>query len=80
MGGHGRLNFHHHHNADTIMHSKGAKQWMHYMKLSLNNKKNSHYLDGDPRILPAIMQFLKTKMRSYATLHNWEFDASDFDI
>jgi truncated hemoglobin YjbI len=75
MGGHARLNFHHHHNAHSIMNAKGARQWMHYMKQSL--KKNRHYFDHDPRILPAIMEFLRTKMRSYAMLHDWDFDDGD---
>jgi truncated hemoglobin YjbI len=78
MGGHGRLNFHHKHNAHVIMNAKGAKQWMHYMKQSL--QRNLHYFDDDPRLLPTIMEFLRTKMHSYAIRHGWEFDDDDYDI
>lgn len=60
------------------MNAKGAKQWMHYMKKSL--KKNAQQFENDPRILPCLLEFLKTKMQSYAAQHGWEFDASDFEL
>jgi hypothetical protein len=77
-GGLGRLNYHHRYNAKEIMHAKGAARWMHHMKKSL--RKNNRHFQSDPRILPCIVEFLETKMKIYAKVHEWEFDASDFQI
>lgn len=77
-GGSGRLNFHHMHNAGPIMNAKGAKQWMSYMKESL--RLNARDLQDDPRVLPCILDFLKTKMQTYAKVHGWKFDDSDFAL
>ena len=61
------------------MNAKGAKRWMYHMKNAL--RKNYHHFSADPRILPCIVDdFLKTKMKSYAKTHCWEFDESDFDL
>ena len=48
------------------------------MKQSL--RKNAHYFEDDPRILPCLMDFLNTKMQNYATIHGWTFDPSDFQV
>jgi hypothetical protein len=73
------LQFHHHYNANAIMNAKGAQRWMHHMKASI--LKNQPQLEKkDPRILPCLVDFLKTKMENYAKLHAWEFDESDFKL
>lgn len=77
-GGSGRLNFHHMHNAASIMNANGAKQWMYYMKQSL--RMNAADLGEDPRVLPCIVDFLKTKMQTYAKVHGWDFDDTDFSL
>ena len=77
-GGSGRLSLHHYKNADQIMNAKGAKHWMYHMKIAL--KKNHHHFQRDPRVLPCLVDFLETKMKSYADLHDWEFDDSDFKL
>lgn len=81
-GGDYRLNFHHTHNASTVMNAEGAKRWMHHMRLAiLDNEKdpNTCYSSVDERIIPCLKDFLKTKMMKYASEHNWKFDDSDFD-
>ena len=78
-GGLGRLKFHHSYNARHVMNSTGASRWMYHMKVSII--KNRHHFVKDPRILPCIvLDFLKTKMQSYANFHGWELDEKDFQI
>ena len=76
-GGDGRLNFHHHNNANSVMTADGAKRWMYHMRLAL--KEHEHELNIlDRRIMPCIVDFLRTKMMKYARDHSWRFDHSDF--
>ena len=80
-GGNYRLNFHHTHNAREIMTAKGAAHWMHHMKetlLHLLLEEKHPILVDDPRIFCCIVNFLETKMRTYAEEHGWKFDESDF--
>jgi hypothetical protein len=77
-GGLGRLAYHHYYNADTIMNAKGANRWMQHMKKAI--QKNHSHFQKDPRILPCLVDFLETKMKIYAKLQEWEFDASDFRL
>lgn len=78
-GGTHRLVYHHKNKAGTrVMNASGAKQWMRHMKVAI--RKNHHHFQTDPRILPCVMDFLETKMRTYAELHSWEFDKSDFEV
>jgi truncated hemoglobin YjbI len=78
-GGQHRLNFHHEMNAGDVMNAEGASRWMHHMRKTLLNH-DFDQLYGDSRILPCIVEFLKTKMKSYAKEHAWEFDERDFDF
>jgi truncated hemoglobin YjbI len=67
-GGDFRLTFHHKNRAGPrVMTADGAKRWM------------SHF-QQDHRILPCLISFLETKMKSYAELHNFEFDPTDFEL
>jgi truncated hemoglobin YjbI len=77
-GGAHRLNVHHHHNAEEVMNADGAKRWMSHMKLAI--KHNHHHFQQDPRILTCLIDFLETQMMFYADTHEWEFDASDFQV
>jgi truncated hemoglobin YjbI len=77
-GGTHRLTFHHHHNAKKVMNADGAKRWMSHMKLAI--KHNHHHFQQDPRILTCLIDFLETQMMFYADTHEWEFDASDFQV
>jgi len=74
-GGNYRLTFHHTHNAREIMTRKGAQRWMVHMRAALMAKQSAF---KDPRILPCIVTFLETKMRTYAMDHGWNFDKADF--
>ena len=74
-GGSYRLSFHHHHNASEVMNAIGARRWMHHMRGALESQKFE-----DPRVLPCIVDFLSTKMKTYAKEHEWEYDESDFDF
>ena len=77
-GADGRLNFHHSQNAASVMTERGAKRWMHHMRLTL--KDHLGELNAlDRRILPCLVDFLKTKMYKYSYLHSWNFDPSDFE-
>lgn len=74
-GGHYRLTFHHTHNAAQAMTAKGAKRWMYHMRGALQAYDFSKL---DPRVLPCIVEFLRTKIQTYATEHNWILDEHDF--
>lgn len=76
-GGEGRLGFHHGHNAREVMNAQGAKRWMHHMTLTLN--EDVDWSQEDPRVKPCIVDFLETRMRKYAAVHHWKYDASDFE-
>eukprot|EP00038_Savillea_parva_P012028 m.201718 g.201718 ORF g.201718 m.201718 type:complete len:278 (-) comp21522_c0_seq1:109-942(-) len=76
-GGDGRINFHHHHNANSVMNAAGAKRWMEHMTLALN--EDIDWSDEDPRVKPCIVDFLKVRMEKYAKTHGWRFDEADFD-
>jgi truncated hemoglobin YjbI len=77
-GGSHRLNFHHAHNAGSVMNARGAKRWMHHMRSALANYDFTKLYD--PRIKPCIVEFLKTKMIVYAEEFDWEFDENDFKL
>jgi truncated hemoglobin YjbI len=75
-GGNYRLSFHHHHNASEIMTASGTKRWMYHMRRALSSYRKF----TDPRIKPCIMDFLKTKMMTYAQEFEWDFDERDFEF
>ena len=97
-GGNKRLTFHHWYNANDIMTSQGASQWMSYMKRAIRHvvlSKHKSLADGgqehneyrqyellrtDPRIIPCIVDFLKTKMQSYANFHKFTLDDDDYRV
>ncbi|CAB9511125.1 Bacterial-like globin [Seminavis robusta] len=74
-GGEYRLNFHHQHNAQQVMTAQGAKRWMYHMRGALETIKFE-----DPRVKPCILEFLTTKMCSYAQKFGWEFDEKDMEL
>jgi truncated hemoglobin YjbI len=76
-GGDYRLQFHHHHNARSVMNSRGAKRWMHHMRLALSEFKTD-WDALDSRIIPCIILFLKIKIQKYSHQHKWAFDDSDY--
>ena len=75
-GGNYRLRFHHEHNAGHVMTAKGATRWMYHMRGALI----AYPKFDDPRVMPCIASFLKTKMPKYAEEFDWKFDESDFDF
>lgn len=76
-GGDTRLTFHHLNNAKEIMTAEGATRWMYHMKVALRKHKN--LFDAiDRRIIPSIIDFVRTKMLKYSTQHNWIFSEDDF--
>jgi truncated hemoglobin YjbI len=77
-GGQYRLNIHHEMNAGDVMNAEGASRWMYHMRNTLVDFDFDPF--GDVRILPCIVEFLKTKMKSYAKEHMWEFDERDFEF
>jgi truncated hemoglobin YjbI len=77
-GGEYRLNFHHTHNAESVMTARGATRWMYHMRCALT--QHAIALNNlDRRIIPALLDFLKVKMFKYASQHGWDFDGSDFE-
>jgi truncated hemoglobin YjbI len=77
-GSDGRLNFHHSENAAEVMNERGAERWMHHMRMALGEQKTA--IDRlDRRIMPCLVDFLKTKMYKYSHIHSWKFDPTDFD-
>lgn len=78
-GGDGRLNFHHEHNAHSVMNAAGAKRWMHHMRSALMDVQEE-WSAIDERIVPCVLVFLSVKMKKYANRHGWAFDDSDFDL
>lgn len=78
-GGNYRLTFHHSVNAQEVMTARGAKRWMHHMSNVLKDANKQKPFAGDPRFMRCIVEFLETKMRTYAKEHEWIFDKDDFD-
>lgn len=79
FGGKSRVNFHHYSNhAEHIMNERGAKRWMHHMRGAIQSYDFSKF--NDPRIVPALVEFLRIKVMTYAEEHQWEFDDSDFTV
>lgn len=76
-GGDYRLQFHHSHNARSVMNAGGAKRWMHHMGNTLCEMKFSSV---DVRIKPCLVDFLRTKVKKYAKQHHWTFDERDFEF
>lgn len=74
-GGEYRLRFHHHHNAAEIMTAAGATRWMYHMRQAL---QNAHF--DDDRVVPAIIDFLDTKMKSYAEQFGWTYNAKEMEL
>mmetsp|Transcript_13567 Transcript_13567/g.32770 ORF Transcript_13567/g.32770 Transcript_13567/m.32770 type:complete len:203 (-) Transcript_13567:262-870(-) len=78
-GGLFRLTYHHKNRAGPkVMTADGAKRWMRHMQKAIH--QNHKHFQQDHRILPCLVSFLETKMKSYAELHDFEFDASDFEL
>mmetsp|Transcript_11398 Transcript_11398/g.13783 ORF Transcript_11398/g.13783 Transcript_11398/m.13783 type:complete len:241 (+) Transcript_11398:81-803(+) len=75
-GGRYRLEFHHRHNAREVMNAAGAKRWMYHMRKALDDYDFTQL--NDPRIKTCILEFLKSKMMTYAYEFGWNFDESDF--
>lgn len=76
-GGDFRLTYHHKSRAGPkVMSADGAKRWMRHMRGAI--RQNHKHFQQDRRILPCLVSFLETKMKSYAKVHNFEFDPSDF--
>jgi len=74
-----RLNFHHEHNAQSVMNAAGATRWMLHMGETL--KEQEAVLKSiDPRIPSTIVEFLETKMLKYSQEFNWSFQPGDFDL
>lgn len=79
FGGKSRINFHHYSNhAEHIMNERGAKRWMHHMRGAIRSYDFSKF--NDPRIVPALVEFLRIKVMTYAEEHQWEFNDSDFTV
>jgi truncated hemoglobin YjbI len=81
-GGLYRLNVHHQMNAGHVMNAEGACRWMYHMRKTLVHYDFAELgqQQQDARILPCMVDFLKTKMQSYAKEHMWEFDERDFEF
>jgi truncated hemoglobin YjbI len=79
FGGKSRVNFHHYSNhAEHIMNERGAKRWMHHMRGAIRSYDFSKF--NDPRIVPALVEFLRVKVITHAEEHQWEFNDSDFAV
>ena len=78
-GGMDRLKYHHTSYAEDVMHARGAERWMYHMRQALKDHE-SELNAVDVRVFPCIVDFLKTKMMSYAENHGWTYDDRDFDF
>ena len=47
------------------------------MSLALNH--DIDWSREDPRVKPCVVDFLLTRMRKYASTHQWRFSEADFD-
>lgn len=74
-GGEYRLHFHHKNNARAVMTAAGASRWMYHMRQALQAAKFD-----DPRVKPVILDFLDTKMKSYADQFGWEYNPKDMEL
>ena len=63
-GGNRRVRFHHEFNGEDVMNAKGATLWMKHMTAALLQYDFPSKFPEDPRILPCIVWFLKTRMKS----------------
>ena len=78
-GGECRLSFtHKYHATSQVMNEKGASIWMKHMMYAIH--KNVDDLPEDPRIVPCILDFLKTKMKEFSEEYGWVFDERDFEF
>ncbi|KAL3936659.1 MAG: hypothetical protein SGBAC_008071 [Bacillariaceae sp.] len=78
-GGDFRLTFHHKNRAGPrVMTADGAQRWMRHMRAAI--RQNRKHFQQDHRLLPCVVSFLETKMKSYARVHYFDFDASDFEL
>jgi len=68
-GGEYRLHFHHAHNAKEVMTAAGANRWMYHMRKTLEGVKFE-----DPRVKPCLIDFLRTKMQTYASQFGWKYN------
>jgi hypothetical protein len=48
------------------------------MRATLQDANEKDVFVKDARIMPSIIEFLETKMRTYALDHEWAFHKSDF--
>mmetsp|Transcript_33841 Transcript_33841/g.60462 ORF Transcript_33841/g.60462 Transcript_33841/m.60462 type:complete len:196 (-) Transcript_33841:111-698(-) len=74
-GGEDRVNYFHTANAKELMTARGAARWMHHMRGALFAQQFERV---DPRITPAILEFLKISMAKYARKYGWNLASSDF--
>eukprot|EP00934_Nitzschia_sp_Nitz4_P009398 Nitzschia sp. Nitz4//scaffold68_size99682//54977//55618//NITZ4_004568-RA/size99682-processed-gene-0.42-mRNA-1//-1//CDS//3329556605//9388//frame0 len=79
-GGHSRLGFHHFSkHAEPVMNAGGSKRWLWHMKHVISSFDFEGKF-GDPRIVPCLVEFLASKVWSYANEFGWEFDETDFHV
>ena len=74
-GGEYRLKFHHENNAKEVMTAAGATRWMYHMRQTLQSMRFD-----DPRVKPAILDFLGTKMMTYADQFGWKYNAAEMEL
>jgi truncated hemoglobin YjbI len=74
-----RLKFHHSHNAKQVMNEAGAKRWMYHMGNTLQ-EFDPILRAIDPRIPGCIVDFLRTKMKTYSDQFGWTYAEGDFDV
>lgn len=80
-GGHSRLGFHHSsRHSEPVMTAFGARRWMRHMRFAISSYDFVGKGYTDPRILPCLVDFLRTKVRAYADEYGWKFDDTDFEI
>ena len=78
-GGEYRLHFHHQNNAAEVMTAQGASRWMYHMRNTLSHLAKS-LDDLDERVRPCILEFLRTKMVTYAHQFGWEFNEDEMEL
>ena len=78
-GGEYRLHFHHKHNAAVVMTAEGASRWMYHMQRTLRHFRKV-LDDRDPRVRSCILEFLRTKMKTYAHQFGWDFNESEMEM
>ncbi len=70
-----RLNFHHYHNAASVMNDRGGARWASLMRATLDDSDD--LFASDPRIRPAINTFLTHFFGKYAREFSFS-EACDF--